>query len=274
LSKKKLWIILSAIIAVCVIAAAVLICVFVFGDGNSSGSGGNGGGGTEDNDIQYDFDIKGTVGLLLVDQTAKLPQSASFTSENTSVAKVDANGVVTAVGIGETVIVAKCSDGSEIRYTILVAATLHEAEFSVPETTKAAFVCADGCIVVGEYAAVPVYLVNNPGVSGFSLHLSYDSRLFTVKAVGPASDGVDSLQFTDDSEGNLHIMGLSHVINGIKEEENALFYLYFATNEGKSTGSSELTLSMEAGDMLVSVENGSEVTVDAEVYHGSIQTVK
>ena len=63
MSKKKLWIILSAIIAVCVIAAAVVICVFVFGDGNSSGSGGNGGGGTEDNDIQYDFDIKEKIEL-------------------------------------------------------------------------------------------------------------------------------------------------------------------------------------------------------------------
>ena len=151
---------------------------------------------------------------------------------------------------------------------MLVNKSVTKESYQAPETEETALAFAKNSVKAGEYTAVSLHLENCEGLSAFSIGLTYDSEALTLKAASGVG-GTDSVQFTDDGNGNVKLVGISHSVNGIGE--GGIVTLYFMANEGAKVGNYDLTLSMGESDMLVAVAHNDEITVDAKLYGASIE---
>lgn len=281
MSKKKLLILIGSILAVCILITVIVIFVIDRNDGGSSAGNadqtGNGDQGDRNDgdsdtadDDKYD-EIQGNAVLLTENQSVKIKApgfEVRFISENEAVAKVNASGVVTAVSAGETKITCNV-DGVETVYNVYVSKTVKDADLVSPDTEKAALVCAENNVGAGGYTVLPVYMVNNKKVAGFSVTVSYDVSKLTLKTVDATQSG-DSVQFVDNGSGKVKVVGISNSADRMGTADGKLFELFFMAKQDAS-GECPITLLIEEDDMIL---DAKEVVIDTEVYSGSVQIVK
>lgn len=106
-------------------------------------------------------------------------KSVIWTTSNTSVATVS-NGTVTAVGAGTATITATTTDGGK-KASCMVTVAPEPVDPNAPVVRV-----GDSTVTSGNSFTVPVEFVNNPGITGFSLELSYDTEYLELISV---SDG-------------------------------------------------------------------------------------
>jgi hypothetical protein len=93
----------------------------------------------------------------------------------------------------------------------------------------------------------------------------YDSSKLTLKAADAAQIN-DSVQFVDDGQGTVKVIGISKQAEAMGDDEGKLFFLYFVAKENASQ-KSDVTLSMTESDMLL---DGKENSVAVSLHNGSV----
>lgn len=266
MQKKKIWIILGIVLAVCMIAGAVIFWA-VYDKTDTPEQNNSVGDGDLDEGSQYEMIEEGDVIFLEIGQSVKIASGGAFVCDKPAVASVTAEGVVTALAAGEAAITSEIDDKT-VTYTVLVNKSVTKESYKAPETEETALAFAQNSVKAGEYTAVSLHLENCAGLSAFSIGFTYDSEALTLKAASGVG-GTDSVQFTDDGSGNVKLIGISHSVNGICE--GGIVTLYFMANEGASAGKYDLSLTMSEEDMLVLVEDGKESEAEAKLYGASIE---
>lgn len=201
-------------------------------------------------------------------------EKASFVSKDSTIATVDADGIVKAISVGQTEITCTAG-GKEFVCSVFVSRKgAPQEHLSAPDTDSFAACLGSSGGYVGEYAAVTLYLWNKEELSAFSLTASYDNKALTLCKADFIGVGIDAGEVYED-DGKLTLAALSYKTNGIATENGAVpaVLLVFKVNEG-AAGKLPLALSLAEGDMFVSVENTSEVLLEVELYNGSIEIKK
>ncbi len=103
-------------------------------------------------------------------------KNVTWTTSNSSIATVS-NGTVSAVGAGTATITVTTVDGGK-------TATCAVTVASEPVDPNAPVVrVGDATVTSGNTFTVPVEFLNNPGITGFSLELSYDKKYLELTSV-------------------------------------------------------------------------------------------
>ena len=149
------------------------------------------------------------------------------------------------------------------------------SRFTAPDTDDFAVCLENAGGYAGEYAALTLYLWNKAPLSGFSLTLSYDTELLSLCKADFIGVGVDVGE-AYEADGKLTLAALSHKTNGIVTENGAVPAVLLVFKIEGATGKQKLPvkLSLEEGDMFVSVKEGTEVLLDVKTYDGSIEIKK
>ena len=189
-------------------------------------------------------------------------QSVTFTSANTNIATVDADGVVTGVAVGETTITIASVSNPEVtaEITVTVTSNPNAVQFTVnvPATAQPGDV-----ITVEAYMAAPTS-GNYDGFTSLGVHLYYDNTAFQHTAdptYGAVGDACMLKQFSYPSDGVVRVAfvqpaGSPTTVTGL------LFSMEFTVLAEAELGSSYTfqVEPMNAANFTCNYNNGSPAT--------------
>ncbi len=125
------------------------------------------------------LEIGGTITLTAtVSPSDATNKSVTWTSSNSSVAKVS-GGTVTALSVGTATITVTTADGG---YKAQCVVTVEAEEVEVP-VDGAAITVGSASVTAGKTITIPVDIQKNPGIVSMTLKVAYDTSVLTLVGV-------------------------------------------------------------------------------------------
>jgi hypothetical protein len=182
-----------------------------------------------------------TVGKTTMLTASVLPKNATdqtlvWSSSDESVATVDQNGKVTAIGSGTATIRAEAANGL-YRTCIVTAQEVFSGILTVGTVNA----------LPGEEITIPVTVWDNPGFAAIRMTLTYDKTLLTLKKLNP-SEKLSAENFSfEDHAGSCTILWYD---TENMDSDGILFYMVFQVADDVALGSeTSIELQSKYGDI-------------------------
>lgn len=128
----------------------------------------------------------------------------------------------------------------------------------VSKEEKQALICSDAMTaIIGEPAEIPIKICNNPGLLGFRLKVSYDKDVFAVDDVTAGNAWNGLLEFNDNGEGQIDVLGTATSENS---EDGIIITLKLLVKDDAPFGDTPIAIAVD-----------SESTFDEELNELSFQ---
>jgi len=204
-------------------------------------------------------------------------KSVTWTSSNNTVATVDANGLVTAVGNGTCTIIATTTDGG-FAATCEVTVNIPEPEPDEPEEpdqpeidpTAPTITVSDVRSLAGETVEITVSISNNPGFAGMAYDIVYDN---TVLELVSYELGLGSAICVDSGVGTYaDKINLQYAAAKNVEGDGVLVTLTFKVKEEATEGTTEIRIVPEEGTFFY-YEGRDEKDFSVQCVFGGVEIV-
>ena len=156
-------------------------------------------------------------------------QAVTWSSSNTSVATVNENGVVTAIGIGSTTISATTTDGTKLSAS---------CEISVIEAVNNFFIINDMMVTPGSTFTLPIEMENTDDITGFQCNINLPEGIEFVTVddeydvyLSSRATSSHTLSSALQSDGSLLILVYSVSSKLFKDNSGELFYITLNVSE-------------------------------------------